>query len=426
MTGRSGSPADVRRSGARSPGRNATTTGADSGRFRLAPGGRPDDPAITWHGRTVCYADLDSLIERSPVGSPLDVSELPVPEALACAFAAARAGTSVLMRDPATPRPDLGRLPAGSWLVACTSGSTGLPRAVCRTAASWASSVPSLAALAGLDSGDRILLTGPLHATLHLHAAVHTLALGAELTDRPEHATAVHCVPAALAGLLDSLPADGPLRTAVVAGAALPGGLADRTAERGVAVTEYYGAAELSFVAARRLPDPMLRPFPGVQVRLDAGGVLWARSPFLALGYAGAGGGPLRLDGDGYATVGDVASTTSGDADPAGGLMIRGRGESAVTTGGFTVLVEDVEAALLRIPGVRAVAVVGVPHSRLGEVLTAVLELEPGAEPAAVRSSARRSLSGPARPRRYVVVDALPRTGGGKIARAELRESLAR
>jgi hypothetical protein len=429
----------------------------------LAPGGRPADPAISWRGRRHSYADLEELIAAAVAGmmgaaaganhggtsgsgstglagaaaagsdrvvtppldpAPRDLASLDLPEALACAFAAARTGTAVLVRDPALPAPAIGSLPAGTWLVAGTSGSTAAPRAVCRTAASWARSVGPLARLAGLTSGDRVLLTGPLHGTMHLHAALHTLAIGAELTDRADTATAVHALPAVLEVLLRDLPADAPLRTAVLAGAALPDRIAALAADRGVAVTEYYGAAELSFVAIRRLPEPVLRPFPGVRVRLDAGGTLWARSPYLALGYAGGDGAlrPLRTDPDGYATVGDLADAP--DGDPQRGLVIRGRGDSAITTGGFTVLVEDVEAALAALPGVRAVAVVGMPHPRLGELVTAVLEPHPGADLSGVPAAARRLLTGPARPRRYLVADALPRTGGGKVARAAVRESL--
>ena len=43
-----------------------------------------------------------------------------------------------------------------------------------------------------------------------------------------------------------------------------------------------------------------------------------------------------------------------------------GRGSAAVTTGGHTVLVEDVEAALAGLPGVLDVAVIGQPHPRFG------------------------------------------------------------
>ena len=94
----------------------------------------------------------------------------------------------------------------------------------------------------------------------------------------------MHAVPAVLADLLDHLPVDAPLRTAVVAGTATARGhRAIGRRARGIAVTEYYGAAELSFVAAARYPQP-LRPFPGAEVQIRAG-KLWVRSPYLAIGY---------------------------------------------------------------------------------------------------------------------------------------------
>jgi acyl-CoA synthetase (AMP-forming)/AMP-acid ligase II len=325
-----------------------------------------------------------------------------------------------------------------------------------------------LTRIAGLSARDTILITGPLTATMHLFAAVHTLAMGAHLTDRADQATAVHAVPQRLAALLAALPPTAPLRTAVVAGAALPDSLARRCLDRGLAVTEYYGAAELSFVAARRVPEPM-RAFPGVDIRIGGDGVLWARSAYLALGYAGHQPGPLRRDRDGFATVGDLASVGTG-----GDLTIRGRGDSAITTGGHTVLPEDVEAVLGALPGVGGVAVVGIAHPRFGQIVVAVLEPARGLKPfpdpplatdsqpstgrpapgqppfgqpsfgqrpvagaaarpadgviadlARVPGAARTLLAGPSRPRRYLVCDLLPRTPGGKISRAVVAAGLA-
>jgi len=330
-------------------------------------------------------------------------------------FAAAVDDVPLLLADPAGPTPDPGPVPPATFLIAVTSGTSGRPRPVLRTAASWTTSFATLSEIAGLTSDDRVLLTGPLHATMHLFAAVHTLALGAELTDQPAQATAVHAVPAVLADLLRSLPAGAPLRTAVVAGDALNPAIAELALRRGIGVTEYYGAAELSFVAARRYPAP-LRAFPGAEIRLRddgaAAGTLWVRSPYLATGYPDGVTGPLRRSADGFATVGDLAEYT-GD----GGLRIRGRGDAAITTGGATVIAEDVEAALGTVRGVTAVAVVGVPHARLGEVVTAVIEPAAGADLTGLRTAARDLLSGPSLPRRWLVADRLPRTPGGKIAR---------
>lgn len=344
-----------------------------------------------------------------------------LPAALACVFAAARAGRPVLVTDPDGTGPgpaDLPpELPAGTFLVVITSGTSGHPRPVLRTAASWTSSFAPFSALTGIGPRDRVLLTGPLHATMHLFAAVHALAVGAHLIDDPATATATHLVPSRIGALLDELAPDAPLRTLVVAGSALPDRLAERAVARGLAVTEYYGAAELSFVAARRIPGP-LGPFPGAQVQVRDG-VVWVRSPFLSLGYPPGVAGPFRRDEQGFATVGDLAAP---DGD---GLRIRGRGDAAITTGGATVLVEDVEDALLQLPGVAAVAVVGTPHPRLGQLVTAVLEPAPGADLSSIRTAAQAVLRAQSRPRRWLLADRLPRTGGGKVARHRVAAALA-
>ncbi len=412
--------------------------------------GDADAPAVTWCGRTWTYREMARLTRSVPVGRPVDMSTMTLPQGLACALAAARSGTAVLVADPARPITPPSAVPGETWLIATTSGTTRRPRAICRTASSWAASIDPLADLAEVSAADTVLLTGPLHSTLHLHAAVHTLCIGAHLTDEPSTATAAHCVPTVLDRILRVRSNYPRLRRVIVAGAPAPGDLVARAGAAGLSVTEYYGAAELSFVAARRWPDPLLRPFPGAEVRIDDEGVIWARSPYRALGYlklaataAEAGAvkrtsrlganalepppmEPLRTDEDGFATVGDVVDAPNGD--PSQGFIVRGRADSAITTGGFTVLTADIEAALSTIPRVRAVGAVGLDHPRLGQVVAVAIELvDPPAEHAPdeadladIRAAARVLLPHAARPRRYLVVDALPRTPSGKIAHAAL------
>lgn len=382
----------------------------------LALGGSGSRSALTIDGRTWTYQQFADLVlhEANRAGATARqtfvATGLPLVRALATVFAAAAVGVPVVVGDPAGPAPALGELPPDTFLVAVSSGTSGQARAVLRTAKSWTESFGPLAELTGIGGGDRVLLTGPLHATLHLFAAVHTLAVGAELTDRSAAATAVHAVPTVLADLLDSLPDSAPLRAAVVAGTALSADVAERALARGIGVTEYYGAAELSFVAARRFPEP-LRAFPGAQVQVRDG-TLWVRSPYLALGYPAGTTGPFRRGGDGYATVGDLAAALTD-----GGLLIRGRGDAAITTGGATVIAEDVETVLGALPGVAAVAVVGVPHNRLGQVVTAVVEPRPDADLSGLRASARGLLRDQSLPRRWLLADRLPRTSSDKIAR---------
>jgi long-chain acyl-CoA synthetase len=306
------------------------------------------------------------------------------------------------------------------WLATCTSGSTGVPRVVLRTRASWTASHPAFSALTAAGPGRTVLVPGPLSGSLYLYGAVHALVeagtLLLEPVGTPLRWDVAHLVPAQLATLL-ATDLDLAGRTAVVSGAALPDRLAAVAAARGLEVLAYYGATELSFVAMGHAGTP-LRPFPWVEV-LVRDGVVWVRSPYLGLRYLGAPGGAWRTDPNGWASVGD-----RGAVDASGGLVVMGRGDTTVTTGGATVLVEEVEAVIRRLPGVTDVVVVGTPHPALGEVVTAVVVPQPGAGVEAWRAAAAAALAPAARPRRWYLVPELPGTPAGKPARAGVRDGL--
>ncbi|ABG97037.1 MULTISPECIES: class I adenylate-forming enzyme family protein [Rhodococcus] len=368
-------------------------------------GGSGDQPALDFEDRTYTYAELDRAIDRwilehGSGASAYDASTLPVPDALICVCAAARRGTAVIVENP-DARPDRTVIPPSAFLLVATSGSTGSPRPLARTAASWFDSFPAFTAITGIDATDHVLITGPLHATMHLFGAVHALWRGACVTDDPSRATVVHAVPAVLREVVGKAPK---LRTAIVAGTALDDGA--RAVAEGIEIVEYYGAAELSLVAARRVPEP-LRLLDGVDADIRDG-LLYVRSPYSVIGVPEWFG------------VGDLAELGND-----GELTVRGRGESAINVGGTTVVAEDVERILETVDGIAAAAVVGSPHSVLGETVTAVVELDGAAEIGDVRSRARRMLTKEALPRRWVPIESMPRTASGKVARGRVRDWLA-
>jgi long-chain acyl-CoA synthetase len=429
----------------------------------------PGSPAISPDGEH--WLTVGDLLDRAEQVAaalsaehgpgPDGVPAVPIPvaspvEALACLLAAQRLGAvPVIATDPATTSRRLlaaaARVhradPGGeSLLVVVTSGSSGSPRAVVRSTRSWQSS------LAGFDTllagacahGEMIWVPGGVASTLTLFGLWHALATGRPVIAsgrwRGEAgsatggaATAVQCVPAVLADILDAR-ATGQLpnlRRAVVAGAGSPAGLRRRAAALGVQLAEYYGAAELSFVAAD--PDGAgLRPFPGAELAIRDG-VIWVRSPYLARGYLesredsrhiGPGSGPLRRDADGWASVGD-----RGRLSAEGVLTVRGRGNDTASVGGNTVILDDVERALDDVPGVVELVCLPVPDARFGERVVAVARLSPGTAPSdavsRLRAAARERLSSAARPARYVIREQLPRTPGGKVARGVLTAEVA-
>lgn len=313
-------------------------------------------------------------------------------------------------------------------LVLFTSGSTGRPRGVVRSVQSWRASLEPLTALTGICASDVVWIPGPLSSSLFLYGAWHATTIGATVrvdpVPRPD-VTVVHAVPTLLARALDAAAAGAlpALRSVVVAGDALPSAQRDRVDRLGWRLLEYYGAAELSFVGWRRDGGPFL-PFPGVRTLVTAGR-LHVHSPYVARGYLDPDDpGPLstRVAGDGtvWRSVGDLAEPAGED-----GFHLLGRAGAAVTTGGSTVLASEVEAVLRQVPGVRDVAVLGVPHPDLGEVVAAVLAVGAGGPAAELRrdaAAAASRLPAAARPRRWYVLADLPRTISGKVDQPALRE----
>ncbi|MEU7746410.1 AMP-binding protein [Nonomuraea sp. NPDC049158] len=408
-------------------------------------GGTPLLCDPTWDERVRAAIPADRHLDSLPpagandVLSPAEAGRWPSAEAGGRSSAEVGAGPSVetgmLVPHAAKwPQPEDGDR---AW--ACfSSGSTGRPRAVVRTRASWTASFPWVSELAGIGPGDVVLVPGPLGSSLYGFAAVHALAVGATalvpgrwspgaLGEQLGRATVAHLVPHCLPAVLEALEEGAPLRTVVIGGAALPTGLRERAADAGVRVVSYYGATELSFVAAD-VDGAGLRPFPGVEVQVrtlpgQTLGEVWARSPWLAEGYLAGAAGPLRVDGDGWMSVGDVAEPYL----PGEVLRLRGRGDGAIQTGGATVVPEDVEEVLRSVRGVGDVVVVGSPHPDLGAVVTAIVEVGAGIPPsrAALEAVARGGLAAAQRPRRWYAVDSLPRTSAGKPARGLLSARLA-
>jgi long-chain acyl-CoA synthetase len=217
----------------------------------------------------------------------------------------------------------------------------------------------------------------------------------------------VYATPTMLRGMLG-----GPwpcLRHVVLGGERLDAGLraAIMAAASDAQVTEFYGAAETSFVTmtdADTPPGSVGRAYPGVEIDIR-GGVIWVRSPYLAAGTD-------------WVTVEEMG-WLEGEH-----LYLQGRAGRMVTVAGQNVFLDEIEHWMAGLPGVAQVAVLAVPDAVRGHVLVAVMQGDAGQE-AAILAAARAKLGAMRAPRRVHWVQDWPILPSGKPDLAALQRGLA-
>ena len=124
---------------------------------------------------------------------------------------------------------------------------------------------------------------------------------------------------------------------------------------------------------------------------------------------------------DGWLFTGDM-----GYLDAHGFLTLKDRSKDLIISGGSNVYPREVEEVLLQAPGVSEVAVVGAPDPEWGEIIVAFVVLQPGAAVNAQDLDAYclNEIARFKRPKRYEVVDSLPKNNYGKVLKTELRQKL--
>jgi len=123
---------------------------------------------------------------------------------------------------------------------------------------------------------------------------------------------------------------------------------------------------------------------------------------------------------DGWLFTGDVGCL---DAD--GFLTLKDRSKDLIISGGSNIYPREVEEALLTLPGISEIAVVGAPDPEWGEVVLAFVVLEAGAH---LRKSdldqhCLAHIARFKRPKQYYFVDSLPKNNYGKVLKTSLREA---
>jgi len=156
----------------------------------------------------------------------------------------------------------------------------------------------------------------------------------------------------------------------------------------------------------------------GTPAAPDEMGEVVMRGPAVARGYYRNPAATAETFCDGWLWTGDL-----GRRDADGYLYYMDRGKDVIIRGGFNITSMEVENAIFEHPGVKEVAVVAVPHAKLGEDLCAyVVPQAPAPAPDALMAFVAARIADYKVPRRWVFVSELPRNPTGKIQKNVLRE----
>jgi len=376
-------------------------------------------PAILPLDAALPRARLDELIAAF---APTSIETLDGPQRLA---RAGRAGRTEAARGTAGVADDVA-------VVVATSGSTGPPKGAELTAAALTASARASLARLGAVPGQRWLCCLPLHHISGLGVLVRSLLAGSApvVRDRvdagllaadagdPASCSYVSLVPTQLRRLLDAGAPLARFRAILLGGSAIPAGMLGEAAAAGARVVTSYGMTE---TCGGCVYDG--EPLDGVRVAAGADGAIRIAGPVLFSGYRLAPELTSAVLRDGWFVTADL-----GDVGAGGRLVVRGRSDDVINTGGEKVVAGEVEQVLRGCPGVRDAVIVGIADPDWGERVTAVIIPADPAEPPGLdelRAYITDRLPRHAAPHAAVFVSELPALRSGKPDRQRIRNIAA-
>jgi acyl-CoA synthetase len=347
--------------------------------------------------------------------------------------------------------------PDDVFLINSTSGTTGLPKCVVHTQNRWYYFHQKAIANGHLSSDDIFLPVIPtpfgfgiwtshttpiyLGATAVIQERFNPKATCAAIAQH--QITVLCCVSTQLTMLMaDRASRDhdlSSLRVVFTGGEALPYRPAAEFEElTGAKILQFYGSNETGLLSAttvddsqpRRLrtagrivPEMSVRLFDGDDDVTEAGrGQPACRGPATSLGYLGGTDHDQLFTRDGWMRMGDIC-----EVDVDGYLSVTGRTSDFIVRGGKNISAAQVEDAATTHPAIAVAAAVAMPDPVFGEKVCLYTELaDPHIVdlPELVEHLLAAGVSKELLPERLIVVDQLPRSSGGKIAKGPLRADI--
>lgn len=348
------------------------------------------------------------------------------------------------------------------WLLNSTSGTTGMPKCVVHTQHRWACFHDFAVEAGTFGAGEVFMGLIPAPFGFGIWTA-HTTpaALGCPTVVLPEfsaegalemiereRATVLCCVTTQFVMMLNSPALDRydltSLRVMFTGGEAVP---KERSAEfedrTGCQVLQFYGSNETGALsrtttrdsrerrlttAGRVLPDMDVRLLDDEDRDVTTGGgpgQAACRGPATSLGYYGdAAANEELITEDGWMVTGDVCTV-----DEQGYLTVVGRKADFIIRGGKNISAVAVEEQVASHPDIAMAAAVAMPDDVFGERVCAYVVPRPGASPSladVVDYLERRGVTKEMFPERLELVEDLPRSSGGKVAKGQLRADIRR
>ena len=233
-----------------------------------------------------------------------------------------------------------------------------------------------------------------------------------------------------------NLPGKLPFRLCVSGAAPLPVQvLKDFEAKHRIPIIEGYGLSEAAPVVTKnpfrgiRKPGSIGLPIPNVEVSIQSEegkilganetGELCVRGGNVMLGYWNKPDETAKAMRGDWLLTGDI-----GHRDADGYYYITDRKKDMLLVNGINVYPREVEEIIYQFPGVKEVAIIGIPDTRKGEQPLAFVAPNDGItiDEKALIQFLRQKLADYKVPRRIVIVSSLPRTATGKILKTALRQ----
>lgn len=331
-----------------------------------------------------------------------------------------------------------------AWL-ACTSGTTGTPKAAMHTGATWQRQTEVFASHFGLTRDDPILVSSPVgHAVALLFGVRFALLLNStmvlvprwkpevvvDLIDRYRCTFTVAPTPF-LMDIVSHAEKHGAdkletLRFFPSAGAPVPRTLVRRGLDAlpNCQVWSYFGTSECGAVTACPLDADLDKrldtdgiALPGSRTCVIDGELRILSPEQMMTGYW-SGDPDGRLHDDGWYQTGDACEQREDDY-----IKMVGRARDIILRGGENISPLEIENTLLKHPAVRDVTIVGYPDDRLGSRLAAVVVKDAPVTLDDLRSHCEEiGLDKAKWPEYMTEVDKIPLSAIGKVRRGELED----